>query len=338
MTKKSILYIGNKLSKSGANVTSIETLGSFLKQEGFNVYTSSAVSNKFFRLIDMTIATFKYSRKVSVVLIDTYSTQNFYFAVWIAKICRLLNKPYIPILRGGMLPQRLTKSPRLCKKLFDGAKINVAPSMYLMNAFIDKGYTNLKYIPNTIKIENYPFLLRNEIKSNIFWLRSFSKLYNPLLAIEILSELKQTQTEASLCMVGPEVDGSLKACKKLSEENNLEIFFPGKLDKKDWIDLSTGFDIFINTTNFDNTPVSVIEAMALGFPIISTNVGGMNYLIEDGKDGILIEPNNCRAFIAEILYLMNSPEKVKLLSQNARKKAESFDWKNVLRLWSAILR
>lgn len=49
---------------------------------------------------------------------------------------------------------------------------------------------------------------------------------------------------------------------------------------------------FINTTNYDNKPISVIEAMACGLCIVSTNVGGISYLLEDEKDALLVPPDN----------------------------------------------
>ncbi len=49
-------------------------------------------------------------------------------------------------------------------------------------------------------------------------------------------------------------------------------------------------DIFLNTTNVDNTPVSVIEAQAAGLCVVSTNVGGIPFLLENGKDALLVPP------------------------------------------------
>ena len=125
MQKKTILYIGNKLSNNGATVTSIETLGVFLEAEGFDVYAASSAENKFLRLFDMLFSVFRYSKKVSIVLIDTYSTQNFYFAVIVAKVCRVLKVPYVPILRGGNLPSRLIKNNGLSLELFNGPQNKV---------------------------------------------------------------------------------------------------------------------------------------------------------------------------------------------------------------------
>lgn len=337
MQKRSLLYIGNKLSKKGVTVTSIETLGTFLDKEGFKVYTASPVKNKFFRMLDMLFKTVMYSRKVSVVLIDTYSTQNFYFAVAVARVCRLIGLPYIPILRGGNLPSRLVKSQRLCSSLFNGAKAIVAPSKYLMESFRNFGYTNLTFIPNTIEIEKYPFQVRNEIKPKLLWVRSFAEIYNPMLALEIVKKLIDNDINASLCMVGPEKDGSLLKCRSEVEKLNLPVTFTDKLEKRDWIELSRDYDIFMNTTNFDNTPVSVIEAMALGIPIVSTDVGGMPYLIVNNETGILVPPKNGDVFVEAIVRLLKDPSLVESLSRSARSQAEAFDWQNVKNNWFALL-
>lgn len=338
MSKVSLLYIGNKLSQKGVTVTSVETLGSFLKQEGFRVFTASSQKNKVLRLLDMMWSTLRYSSKVSYVLIDTYSTRNFFFAVSVANLCRLLKVAYIPILRGGDLPSRIQKSKSQAYKLFNGAYTNVAPSPYLMQAFKADGYDNLAYIPNTIEIKNYPFKLRHQPKPKLLWVRSFAEIYNPMLAIEILEKLLNHFPEATLCMIGPDKDGSLKKCKTYATSKDLPVSFTGKLSKREWIAVSAQYDIFINTTRFDNTPVSVIEAMALGLPVISTSVGGVPYLIENEKDGLLVLSEDKDAFIRAIGELLTNPGKALMIANNARKKAERFDWQNVKQDWVKLLK
>lgn len=329
----SILYIGNKLASSGSTATSIETLGGFLLDEGYTVITSSSKKNKFCRVFDMAFTVIKFRKKVSLVLIDTYSTQNFYYAVLVASMCRLFELDYVPILRGGNLPNRLIRSKRLSQKLFSKAKTNVAPSQYLMSSFKNNGFYNLTYIPNTIALNNYPFKLRKAIKPKLLWVRSFAEIYNPLLALEIVEGLKKLNIDVELCMVGPEKDGSLQNCKKIATERNLPITFTGILTKAEWIALSQNYDIFINTTNFDNMPVSVMEAMALGLPIVSTNVGGVPFLVDTDINGVLIPPNNPKAFINVIINLCENPSRSEKLSLNGRAKVENFDWQVVKKQW-----
>lgn len=338
MNARKLLYIGNNLQGKGTNITTIETLSAQLRTVGFEVYAFSSKKNKVFRLLYMLWGVLSKGRKVEAILIDTYSTQNFYYAVAVANLCRLFRWPYIPILHGGNLPERLQKSKSLSFKLFHGAKMNVAPSQYLVEAFNAEGYNKVTYIPNTIAIKDYSFLLRNQIGPRLLWVRSFAEIYHPMLALKLIEKLKTRYPDITLCMIGPEKDGSLKKCKEYALKHNLPVTFTGKLSKEAWREKSTDFDIFINTTNFDNTPVSLIEAMALGLPVISTNVGGIPYLIEDDKDGLLVPTNDVSAFVKAIDELCTHSELAQRLSVAGRKKAEGFDWENVKLHWLALLK
>lgn len=335
---KKLLYIGNHLSNKGKTETTIETLSQSLRLEGYRVFAFSNKTNKLVRLFDMLFAILKYSKKVDYVLIDTYSTSNFYYAFLTSQICRLLKLKYIPILHGGNLPHRLKNNPKLSQAIFKNAYKNVAPSLYIKSHFKDFGYHNLMHIANSIELKNYPFKQREFKTLKLLWVRSFSEIYNPLLAVKILKSLKDNGLNASLCMVGPEGDGSLEKTKGYAKALGVDVTFTGKLLKEEWIDVSKDYNIFLNTTNFDNMPVSVMEAMALGLPIISTNVGGLPFLIENEHDGILVNPNDVSGFVEAIREIITSPEKAIMLTQNARRKVEAFDWDNIKLRWISLLK
>jgi len=334
---KSILYIGNKLNSNRTNLSSIDVLGPLLESEGYLLYYASAKGNRLLRLLDMLWSCIKYRRSIDTVLIDTYSTLNFYYAFFVSQLCRLLNMKYITNLNGGNLSMRLQRNPRLSRMIFDNAHKKVAPSLYLKQSFEQLGYLNIDYIQNTIDLTKYPFKERNLTTVKLLWVRSFSKIYNPLLAVKLLKALQDEDIEASLCMVGPDNDGTLRKVKAYLQKHNLKATLTGKLTKQEWVDLSKHYNIFINTTNFDNMPVSVIEAMALGLPVISTNVGGMPQLIKHNHDGLLVQPNNVDAFVKAINKIIKTPGLAKTMTINARSKVEQFDWKIVKQLWIKLL-
>tara|TARA_R110002049_G_scaffold3795_5_gene27633 strand:- start:110462 stop:111478 length:1017 start_codon:yes stop_codon:yes gene_type:complete len=335
--KKNLLYIGNQLSQKGKTVTTIDTLSTLFRLEGYHVVTASKKRNKILRLLDMLWCILKHRKQTDYVLIDTYSTFNFYFAYLCSQLCRILKLKYVPILHGGNLPNRLKKNPKLSKDIFNKAHKNIGPSLYIMASFKGFGYDNVVYIPNTIELKNYPFQKRTFDNIHLLWVRSFSKIYNTNLAIEILSLLNEKNTDATLCMVGPENDGSLQKAKKYAKELNVEVNFTGKLSKQAWVTRSQDYNIFINTTNFDNMPVSIIEAMALGLPVVSTHVGGMPFLIENGEEGILVAPNQADLFVKAIKQLQANPDETYRMIANARKKVEMFDWEIVKKQWFGIL-
>ncbi len=339
MADKHILYFGNNLGKRSLYATSLDILSDKLRSEGFRVTVSSDKRNKLLRMADMIKDFFIYAPQVDYILIDTFSTANFWYALVLSQLSRLFGKKYIPILRGGDLPQRLDRNPRLGKMIFNHSYANVAPSGYLKHEFEKRGYRT-EFIPNILDISQYPYKERHPVRPRLLYVRAFAKHYNPGLAVEVLKKLKEKYPEAELCMVGPDKDGTMAEVKQLAEDYGLSdsVRFTGVLPKPEWHKLSEDYDIFINTTNVDNTPVSVMEAMALGLPVVSTNVGGLPYLIEDGRDGILVEPDNPDAFAAAVEDLIENPAKAVSLSRNARRKAESFDWQEVRRKWLELLK
>ncbi|TPD69780.1 glycosyltransferase family 4 protein [Flavobacterium microcysteis] len=334
---KNLLYIGNKLSQHGFSVTSIETLGPLLEGEGYTLFYASSKKNKAVRLFDMLWTTIQLRNKVDYILIDTYSTSNFWYAFFVSQLARLLKIKYIPMLRGGDLPQRIAKNPGLCNMVFNHAYKNSAPSGYLFEYFQKQGIQNMVYIPNTLDIQNYTFKEREIEQPKLLWVRAFAAIYNPFMAIEVFRHIKKEFPEASLCMVGPEKDGMLEKTKELVLKYQLDVKFTGKLAKADWIQLSQNYNIFINTTHFDNMPVSVMEAMALGLPVVSTNVGGIPFLLEDEKTALLVEDGNTESMIDAVKKIVENKNLALDLAQNARKKAESFDWQQVKLLWNKIL-
>lgn len=332
-----ILYIGNKLASQGLNPTPCDTLSDLLKEK-YDIVAVSDKKNRVVRLLDMLFAIIKYARKKPIVIIDTYSTSNFIYAFLSAIMCRVLRLRYILFLHGGNLPARLDHSPKLSKIMFKHSYKNVAPSGYLKYEFEKRGYKTI-LIPNTIDLTIYPFKERRDIQPKLLFVRAISSLYNPKMAIEVLKLLKSKYPDAELCVVGPDKDGSLAECIKLVEDLGVSnsVKFTGKLTKPEWIELSKSYDIFINTTNADNTPVSVMEAMALGMPIITTNVGGLPYLIKDGKDGYLSNPKNAEAMVKNIDKLLSDSNQSSQISLNCRAKAESWGWCEVKNKWFEIL-
>lgn len=333
---KSILYIGNNLTEKSKYNSTLTVLSNLFKKEGFTVYISSDKINKFLRLVEMLFSVVKYRNKVAYILIDTFSTTNFYYAFLTSQLARILKIKYIPILHGGNLPYRISKSVKMSNSLFKNSFVNVAPSNYLKTEFEKKGYT-VKFIPNILEIENYTFKKRTNLKPTLLWVRAFKEIYNPTMAIEVLFLLKKEYPNAKLCMVGPFVDSSFENCQSLVEKYQLQVAveFTGVLPKENWHKKSKEFDVFINTTNFDNTPISVMEAMALGLPIVTTNVGGISYLLENNTDALLVEKNNAIEMVNAIKSVLDG--KHKKLPLKARKKVENFDSLIVINQWKEIL-
>ena len=112
---------------------------------------------------------------------------------------------------------------------------------------------------------------------------------------------------------------------------------PGGVPKAEVPERLSAGDIFLNTTNVDNTPISVLEAMASGLCVVSTNVGGMPYLVKHEQDGLLVPPGDAQAMAEAVRRVLTEPGLAANLSANARKKAELFDWPRLMPQWEQML-
>ncbi len=287
-------------------------------------------------MVDMLFAVWKSRNWASRVLIDTYSTANFWYAVLCAMLCRALGLAYIPILHGGNLPRRLRDSPRLCRKLFGKAMINVAPSGYLQKTFADAGFA-VRLVPNPVNLENFQFAERDQALPRLLWVRGLSDMSCPEMAIRTAALVGQKYPSATLVMVGPDPRKMWPALHNLAATLDANVDYRGKLSQTGWAALAGDCDIFINTSKVDNAPYSLVEAMALGLFVVSTNVGGIPYLAEDGRDALLVGPDDPAAMANAVFRILEQDGLRLTLQAGARAKARNFDKEAILREWDEIL-
>jgi glycosyltransferase involved in cell wall biosynthesis len=98
-----------------------------------------------------------------------------------------------------------------------------------------------------------------------------------------------------------------------------------------------GAEVFLNTSRIDNAPVSVIEAMASGLPIVSSNAGGVPDLLTDGREGLLFEPGDSQGMAEGVTRIANEPGLAERLIRQAREKVRQSDWGVVLPQWQRLL-
>jgi glycosyltransferase involved in cell wall biosynthesis len=114
------------------------------------------------------------------------------------------------------------------------------------------------------------------------------------------------------------------------------VVFPGCLGGERKLAVLVGADIFLNTASIDNTPVSVLEAMASGLCVVSTNVGGIPDLLAHEKDALLVPADSPSAMAEAAKRILMEPGLAERLSLDARCKAEGFDWRAVRPQWDAL--
>ncbi len=98
------------------------------------------------------------------------------------------------------------------------------------------------------------------------------------------------------------------------------------------------YDIYICTNRIDNAPVSLIEFMSFGLPIVSVNIGGIPYLIKDGQNGLLVNPDDDKAMFEKICLLIDNQSLANSIRLNAYQYAQQYDEKNIIHKWRELLK
>jgi len=98
-------------------------------------------------------------------------------------------------------------------------------------------------------------------------------------------------------------------------------------------------DIFVFPSIYENMPFAVLEALASGLPVITTKVGGIPEIIDDGENGFLIEPFNARKLAERLLYLVENPTVAYEMGAAGRKTVEErFNWNKIIKQITAVYR
>lgn len=330
--------IGNFLSVPRHNKNIWHFLAEKTKAAGWEVITASPKNNQYLRMADMLLTIWKERKRYRLAQVDVFSGKAFIFAFLSSELLRILKKTVILNLHGGGLPEFCSRNSWLCRHVLKHATLVATPSPFLQNS-LHQFRPEILLIPNPVDLSEAIFRLRTDVRPIMVWVRAFHEVYNPSLIVKVLQILKTEFPEIKSYMIGPDKgDGSLprmlNLAAKLGMRDQIEVVGPISHEEiPTWLDKA---DIFINTTNYDTAPRSLLEGMANGLCVVSTDVGGISFLVERDKEGILVPPNDAPAMAVAIRRVLTEPGLAQDLSQNARRKAEAYDWSVVLPQWLTV--
>lgn len=337
MTDRSrrLLFVGNFLSAAGINRAYSEELSDRLAARGWNVVRTSSRLPRVQRLTDMVSTTWRHRNDYAVAHVDVFSGPAFLWAEAVCLELSRIGKPFVLTLHGGNLPRFSRRWPKRVRRLLASAAVVTAPSAYLheqMRPYRD----DILLLPNALNVGIYHFEQRSRLRPELIWLRAFHQIYNPVMAVEVLAKLRETVPDARLTMIGPDKrDGSLERVRAVAQHLGVEdsLLLVGQVPKSAVAAYLSQADIFINTTNIDNTPISVLEAMASGLPVVSTLVGGIPFLLEHERTALLVPPGDVGAMTNAVTRLLETPALTERLCRDARSFTEGCDWSIVLEQW-----
>src|SRR5688500_7166024 len=267
-------------------------------------------------------------------IIHTFSASYFSFllaptpAILIAK---LFGKKTILNYRSGEAEDHFRCWPRTAVPIARLADKLIVPSRYLVEVFSKFGL-QAHAVANIIDQEKFRFRERRPLRPLFLSNRNLYPLYNVACILKAFARIQQKFPEAKLTIAG---DGSqrllLEGLARQLKLRNIE--FRGRVAPDKMSQLYDEAHIFLNGSNIDNMPGSILESFASGMPVVSTNAGGIRCIVAHEKTGLLVPKNDHEAMAAFAVKLLESQDFASRIARNAHDECSAYTWSAVRATW-----
>lgn len=261
-----------------------------------------------------------------------------YFAFLLAPapailLAKLLGRKTILNYRDGRAEDHLAKS-RIAVRIMRLVDEIVAPSGFLVDVF-SRFRLRARSIPNIVDLEQFHFRERNHPKPVFLHNRGLEPLYNVPCTLRAFALIQERYPEAALTLAH---DGPLrKQLEEMAGDLRLRnVNFIGSVSREQTPGVYDQADIYITNPDIDNMPVSVLECFAAGLPIISTRVGGVPYILEHERTGLLVDRDDHRRIAQAAFRLLEEPDLAARLTRNGREECPKYAPGAVASDWLAL--
>jgi glycosyltransferase involved in cell wall biosynthesis len=273
-------------------------------------------------------------RDVDVVHIFSASYTSFLLAplpAWL--LARLRGRRMLINYRSGEARDHLQRS-RIARRVLRNADALVVPSGYLVDVFREFGL-EAQIVPNVIDLSQFQYRERQPLRPHLVCTRGFHPYYGIDVVVRAFAEVQKAYPEAQLDLVGGgALEGNIRALVRQLKLTNVN--FIGVVSRAEIGRSYDRADIFVNASNLDNMPVSVLEAFASGTPVITTEPEGMKYVVTHERTGLLSRPGDATALAGNILRVLREPELAARLARNAFSESARYGWNTVREQWLRV--
>lgn len=277
------------------------------------------------RLVPYVMRLWRVCGRVDLVHVMANSGWSFHLfaapAVWVA---RARGVPVVMSYHGGQAQAFFLRQWPLVKPTFERVTL-IVPSGFLQAVFARFG-RQVEVVPNSVDVSRFSPGARRLRAAHVVVTRNLEPVYDIGTAIRAFARLPG---EAFLTIAGsgPELHAlqNLAATLGVSER----VRFAGRLGMEELVALYRSADVMVNPSLADNMPNSLLEAMACGVPVVSTRVGGVPWLVEDGESALLVAPGDHEAMARELLRVIDEPEVAHRLTANGLARVRAFSWEAV---------
>jgi glycosyltransferase involved in cell wall biosynthesis len=275
-------------------------------------------------------------RRADVVHIFSASYSSFLLAPLPAVVvAKALNKPVVLNYHSGEAPDHLSRS-RLAREVLARVDRNVVPSAFLRDVFRRFGL-DADMVSNTVDLEAFPFRERDPLRPKLLSTRNFGYPYNVAATLRAFAEVQRRVPAASLTLVGSGPDEpKLRALASGLQLTN--VTFAGRVAPENIPAYYAAHDIYIQSPDLDNMPLSILEAFASGLPVVSTDVGGVSAMLTNERHGLLAGAGDHEELAAQVCRLLDDPARARKMARAAYQTCRNSTWGQVRDQWLRIYR
>jgi glycosyltransferase involved in cell wall biosynthesis len=251
-------------------------------------------------------------------------------------VAKLFRKKILLNYHSGEALDHLTRWRRTVLPTLRLVDLVVVPSDYLVDVFARFGF-RARAVYNFVELGQFRFRARRPLRPVFLSNRNFAPHYNVGCVLEAFALIRRQVPEARLLVAG---DGSqrdeLKARARDLELRHVE--FLGHVSPDEMPRLYDEADIYLNASEIDNMPLSIIEAYAAGLPVVTTDAGGIPYMVADGQTGLLVACGDCAALADKALLLLRDEQLAGELAGRALAECGKYTWAGVGQEWIDLYR
>lgn len=249
-------------------------------------------------------------------------------------IAKLFSKKVILNYRSGEAEDHLRTWPRTSLPIIKLVDRLVVPSEYLVNVFSKFGL-RAQSISNIVDTQKFTFRSPRKLRPLFLSNRNLYPLYNVGCILRAFGLIQTEFPDAKLTVAG---DGSERpALEWLAQQLKLDnVEFIGLVNPERMSDLYESSDIYLNGSDIDNMPGSILEAFACGLPVVTTNAGGIPYIVEHGKTGLMVPRNDHEAMAAAAISLLRNRELADQIISHSADACANYTWPAVRERWKNL--
>lgn len=321
-----VLLICNYKPGVGGISGQVEILQRKLRSEGHTADIISTKASVLHRLL-IPFRLFSVAKHYDVLHIHCCSGWGFLPAAVGVTVGRRLKKRMVLTYHGGGGEHFFDKHSHLVRHYLTRTDVNIVLSGFLAKVF-DKHNLPYTIIPNIIELDGSHYRERKEIKPHFICIRSHEELYNIPCILRAFQQVLAQLPESTLTLVG---NGSQhNALAEMVKELVLtNVTFTGRVDNKEIYQHLDNADVMLSSPKVDNMPVSLLEAMNAGLLVISSQVGGVPYMVEDNHTGLLFESDNNAELAEKMVWAINNQTAAQNIIQNAHHAVNQYRWENI---------